>query len=942
MRSPSNTLASVLLALLVLAGCGAEESTEPGADADAGSDVDLVEDTPPVDLGDSGVDGETGEAGGGPIECTEDIDCIDENPCTTDVCDAGVCEYLPSSTRTPTQIPGNCRLEACDGAILVLTPDDDDLPADDGFECTEQRCFGGDLIVDTDSRLCDDEVRCNGVEVCDTLVGCRPGPAADFDGDGIADTEDPTPPDADRDGITDCEDVETCDGIDNDSNGLVDDFPTDERLGEACYEGPAGSDGTGVCTPGVIACTNGRLTCAGQIVPDVEFCDGLDNDCDGDVPAEELDANCRTEITFSADGSDPPETMLVEFPTALREVDVLFNTDTTGSMSGTLNTLRSTLASDIVPGVADVIPSAAFGASTFEDYPLGSFGSPPRDYPFELYQRITTQVGLVQAALSAISLGAGNDIAESGIESLYQIATGSGTRWPRTGSSAGPDPGSRNGWIGVIDIAADVDYYRFEASPSQRVQIDIDASVIGGGVDLFIELYDGSRTLIAFNDNADGADPALDLTLPPASIAPYYLNIRPNIAGATGWYSAQVLLGGTPLVPDASSCTELEVGGDHLTGAGGAVDLVPMATVTPRSDPGGCFRDCQSFIGAVDGSAWIRSYCFAGGASSCGDGVVDDFEDCDDGGRASGDGCSSTCSFETDGVPRFASALGYDAALGHGARGGVGFRENSLPIIVHATDAVSHAPEDYTRFDARIEVHGIDETFFELQKLGARIIGIGTSSVASADIMNPLYPPGMAFRTGGIVPPCAFDGSEPRESGICREGQCCTGLNGAGVAPPAGADGMCVLSFTMSSSGGGLSDAIVRGIQALARFATYTVTPVIRDDPANPRDARCFIQTVEVAQVTLPDTCVPELRYADRDGDGADETILNATPRIRVIYAINVENRDSRDFDGDLDTEEPCGPPGTYKVRIDLTGDDITVLSSHVLTFTVTDEEVSE
>jgi MYXO-CTERM domain-containing protein len=69
---------------------------------------------------------------------------------------------------------------------------------------------------------------------------------------------------------------ESCDGIDNDCNGAVDDGSL-PQVGEVC-----GSD-TGECAPGMLACDNGALDCQGDVPPAAELCDGLDNDCDNVV-----------------------------------------------------------------------------------------------------------------------------------------------------------------------------------------------------------------------------------------------------------------------------------------------------------------------------------------------------------------------------------------------------------------------------------------------------------------------------------------------------------------------------------------------------------------------------------------------------------------------------------------------------------------------------------
>jgi Notch-like protein len=72
--------------------------------------------------------------------------------------------------------------------------------------------------------------------------------------------------------------VETCNNIDDDCDGMVDD-----GIAESCYTGPAGTSGVGICRNGSRSCVGGVFgaLCPGEQVPRVEVCNGLDDDCDG-------------------------------------------------------------------------------------------------------------------------------------------------------------------------------------------------------------------------------------------------------------------------------------------------------------------------------------------------------------------------------------------------------------------------------------------------------------------------------------------------------------------------------------------------------------------------------------------------------------------------------------------------------------------------------------
>ncbi len=140
-------------------------------------------------------------------------------------------------------------VETCvDGAIVCVgargpTPETCNGLDDDCDGSTDEGNPGGGAPCGTDEGECSPGTfRCmGGMLVCEGEVGPSP---------------------------------ETCNGLDDDCDGL-----TDEGLGVGA---PCGTD-VGECSPGFQQCVDGRVECVGAIGPSPETCNGLDDDCDGEV-----------------------------------------------------------------------------------------------------------------------------------------------------------------------------------------------------------------------------------------------------------------------------------------------------------------------------------------------------------------------------------------------------------------------------------------------------------------------------------------------------------------------------------------------------------------------------------------------------------------------------------------------------------------------------------
>ena len=78
---------------------------------------------------------------------------------------------------------------------------------------------------------------------------------------------------------------ESCDGNDNDCDGSIDEgCSCVDGLQQSCYPGAPPTQGVGACKDGKQSCSGGAWSsCSGAVTPVSELCDGIDNDCDFEV-----------------------------------------------------------------------------------------------------------------------------------------------------------------------------------------------------------------------------------------------------------------------------------------------------------------------------------------------------------------------------------------------------------------------------------------------------------------------------------------------------------------------------------------------------------------------------------------------------------------------------------------------------------------------------------
>jgi len=155
---------------------------------------------------------------------------------------------------------------------------------------------------------------------------------------------------------------EICNNHDDNCNGLV-----DEHLSIGCYEGPPDTADVGICLAGESICNEGVWSeCLGQVLPEDEECNDLDDDCDGIVDNSE------------------------QF---FQEADIVFNLDVSGSMCDYMSDLLYSISSYVytLEGDNHLFGLVLIGWSNWVDgysFP-GTAGSP------HLYIQLTDIVSFV-------------------------------------------------------------------------------------------------------------------------------------------------------------------------------------------------------------------------------------------------------------------------------------------------------------------------------------------------------------------------------------------------------------------------------------------------------------------------------------------------------------------------------------------------------------------
>ena len=173
--------------------------------------------------------------------------------------------------------------------------------------------------------------------------------------------------------------------------------------------------------------------------------------------------------------------------------------------------------------------------------------------------------------------------------------------------------------------------------------------------------------------------------------------------------------------------------------------------------------------------------------------------------------------------------MGYDSLIQIANSGG--WRDKTIPIVMHMTDAPSKGSRD--------------NAVNALNSKGIKVMGILNGGSGGASLTD------LANATGAVVPACA----------------------GAGRT---------TLMYDIGTNGNGLNDAVINGIDALVKYATFSLYVEAADDgDTGTIDTSCFLKRIEALEyVPVADGCAETIvaTAAEFNGVGYNNGFNNFAP----------------------------------------------------------------
>jgi hypothetical protein len=206
-------------------------------------------------------------------------------------------------------------------------------------------------------------------------------------------------------------------------------------------------------------------------------------------------------------GAPSPTRDVLKFGTNIKQVDIAFCTDTTGSMSGSITNLNTGLPT-LFDSIKKAIPSVGLSVVDHKDY--------GDTWVVKVGQIVTTDITKAKAAAAAMSAGGGGDGPEAQISAMTHILTGEAVavtpvHKPAPGTFGGVD--FRPGSLPVVVEITDVDWHDPSGSWTMAT---LKANFIKANAK-FVDITNGAWS--APEAQADELSDATKSNIPPSAFA---------------------------------------------------------------------------------------------------------------------------------------------------------------------------------------------------------------------------------------------------------------------------------------------------------------------------------------------------------------------------------------------------------------------------------------
>ena len=585
---------------LLLASCHSSKFFEP----DAGSDAETPGDTDGDTISDSDEGrGEGVDTDGDTVPDFEDEDSDGDG--IPDAIEAGDADVDTGPTDTDEDGTPDFRDLDSDGNGM--------LDEDEGMADTD-----GDGVLDFADRDNDGDTIDDRTE-----IGGNPSAPLDTDGDGILDMNDV---DSDGDTISDSDECPEDSDVDGDGTPDRHDLDTDgDTISDADEAGdadpatrPRDTDDDGTPDFRDLDSDNDGLTDAWETENGL---DPYNEDSDGDGASDLIEVGAGTDpmdatsnpwtegnfvfIMHYNDPEDPPspphdpipEVDHLVFGTDIQKADIYFTLDSSGSMGGEIENLRSTLRSVVIPGVRASIPDAWFGVGRFEDCSSCAFN-------MAMMQGMTSDGAAVETALTGWSMCGGR---EPYTQNLYAIASGDvapflgwGNITPSSWTCTPPGsigwPCFRDDALPIIIQFGDEPFTEAMTTCSPGYSHDDAVNALNDISAKYVGVNSGTSTYSSHDDMAIIASGtgSVDSTGSPLvfDIDPSGTGLGDQVVDAVEILAEQVAVEVTTVLRDDMS--------DIVDTVSEFIDHVEPSTVGGYADPGDGSRVCVGGLGVAD------------------------------------------------------------------------------------------------------------------------------------------------------------------------------------------------------------------------------------------------------------------------------------------------------------------------------------------------------